>query len=332
MKRRSVVGVVALLVAVAAAVGFMFPLWRTPPGLQLPGVVEIQEVRLGSKVGGRVEDVYVLEGTLVEAGTLLVRFEAPELQAQLRQTEARLNQGKAELERYRNGARPEEKRQAENDLESADADLRLTREEYTRVEKVFRQGASTQAEFDTAKANRNRALAKANSARAHRDLIFAGTRYEMIAESEARLAELQGKLEELKANLRETEVRAPSRAVIEVMSVRKGDLVPPNQPIVRILKADDLWVRVYVPETQLGKVRLGQQADVTVDAYPGRKFKGEVFLIDAMSEFTPRNVQSIDERRFQVFGVKVRVVQREDPHGHVFKSGMAAEVILPLEE
>ena len=287
MKARSVAGIVLLLVAVAAAVGFMFPFWRHTSTLRLPGVVEIQEVRLGSKVGGRVEDVYVLEGTLVDAGTLLVRFEAPELQAQLHQLEARLNQSRAELDRYRNGARPEEKREAENDLESAEADLRLSSEEFTRMEKVFRQGASTQAEYDTAKANRNRALAKANSARAHRDLIFAGTRYEVITESEARVAEMVGKIEELRANLREAEVRAPSKAVIEVLSVRKGDVVPPNQPVVRILKADDLWVRVYVPETLLGKVRLGQQADVTVDAYPGRTFSGEGFLIDAMSEFTP---------------------------------------------
>lgn len=332
MKRRSVVGVVALLVAVAAAVGFVFPFWRHPQALHLPGVVEIQDVRLGSKIGGRVENIYVLEGDLVEPGTLLVRFEAPELEAQLQQTQAKLNQSRAELDRYRNGARPEEKREAENTLESAETDLRLAREELARVEKVFRQGASTQSEYDTARANRNRALANRNAAQARRDLVFAGTRSEVIAESMARVAEYEGRVEELKANLRETEVRAPSRAVIEVLSVRKGDLVPPNQPVVRMLKADDLWVRVYVPETQLGKVRLHQEADVTVDSYPGRRFKGKVIQIDAMSEFTPRNVQSIDERRFQVFGVKVRVAQPDEPGLQVFKSGMAAEVILPLEE
>jgi multidrug resistance efflux pump len=332
MKQRSVVGVVALLAAVAAAVGFMFPFWRHPQTLRLPGVVEIQDVRLGSKIGGRVENTYVLEGSLVEAGTLLVRFEAPELEAQLLQTQAKLNQSRAELERYKNGARLEEKQEADSELKSTETDLRLAEEEMARVEKVYRQGASTQAEYDTARANRNRAFAKRNSARARRDLIYAGTRYEMIEESKARVAEYEGRVEELKANLREAEVRAPSRAVIEVLSVRKGDLVAPNQPVVRMLKADDLWVRVYVPETQLGKVRLHQEADVTVDSYPGRRFKGEVIQIDAMSEFTPRNVQSIDERRFQVFGVKVRVAQPEDPGLQVFKSGMAAEVILPLED
>src|SRR5204863_252041 len=106
----------------------------------------------------------------------------------------------------------------------------------------------------------------------------------------------------------------------------KGDLVQPNQPIVRVLRADDLWVRAYVPETQLGRVRLGQRAEVTIDSFPGRHFAGEVVKIDAESEFTPRNVQSPDERRYQVFGVKVRVAE---PDG-IFKSGMAAEVTFDL--
>src|SRR5262249_49962808 len=114
--------------------------------------------------------------------------------------------------------------------------------------------------------------------------------------------------------------------VVEVLSVRKGDVLTPNQTILRVLRADDLWVKVYVPETELGRVQLGQHVDVTIDSYPNRRFAGTVEQIAAESEFTPRNVQSADERRHQVFGVKVRVA---NPEG-VFKSGMAAEVTLPL--
>jgi HlyD family secretion protein len=120
--------------------------------------------------------------------------------------------------------------------------------------------------------------------------------------------------------------------VVDVLSVRKGDLIPPNQPILRVLRANDLWVKAYVPETELGKVRLGQDAAVTVDAYPGRRFTGTVFYIAAESEFTPRNVQSLEERRDQVFAIKVRVAQPADPHERMFKSGMAAQVYLPLQE
>src|SRR5262249_27659588 len=155
------------------------------------------------------------------------------------------------------------------------------------------------SQYDAARAARDRAQGRLAAARAKLDLLNAGTRPEEIAEATANVAEMRGKLRELEANLKEAIVRAPEKAIVEVLAVRKGDLVPPNQPIMRILRADDLWVRVYVPETQLGYIRLQQRAVVTIDSYPERRFQGEVIKIDSESEFTPRNVQSADERRFQ---------------------------------
>jgi len=155
---------------------------------------------------------------------------------------------------------------------------------------------------------------------------LAGTRPEDIANAKAKVLEMEGKLKEIDANLQEAIVRAPERVIIEILAVRKGDLVPPNQPVVRALRAADLWVKVYVPETQLGKVHLNDEVEVTIDSHPGRVFKGVIRQIAAESEFTPRNVQSPDERRHQVFGMRVYV---ENPEG-VFKSGMAAEVRIPL--
>jgi multidrug resistance efflux pump len=112
--------------------------------------------------------------------------------------------------------------------------------------------------------------------------------------------------------------------VLEVLSVRKGDVLSPGAPVARLHRASDLWVKVFVPETEIGRVAVGQSAEATVDSFPGRKFAGKVSWIAAQAEFTPRNVQSADERRHQVFAVKVVVA---DPEG-VFKSGMAAEVVL----
>ena len=113
-----------------------------------------------------------------------------------------------------------------------------------------------------------------------------------------------------------------------MLAVRTGDLVPPNQPVLRVLRDDDLWVKVFVPETQLGEIKLGRQVEVTVDSYPGRRIPGTIDQIASVSEFTPRNVQSVDERRHQVFAVKVKVDNRDG----IFKSGMAAEVAIPLAE
>jgi multidrug resistance efflux pump len=380
MRWKVVLAGTAVLAAVALGLGMYWPFHRGPEVLRLPGVVEIQEVRLGSKIGGRVAKVGVKEGEIVAAGAELVTFEVPELEAQRDQWLARLRVAEAELDRARNGPRKEEKdaakaavdaararwqrlktgwreeevRQAKSELESADADLKLAREEYDRVDRLFRQGSLSRADYDTARATRDRSLGRSAAARArldmfatgsrpediaeaaaelaryqaNYDLLLAGTRSEDLAAAEARVAEARGKLAEVEANLQESVIRAPERVLVEVLGVRKGDLVPPNQPILRVLRADDLWVKVYVPETKIGGIRLNDPVQVTVDSSPGKPFQGRVEQIASISEFTPRNIQSVDERRHQVFGVKVRV---PDPEG-VFKSGMAAEVLVPVHE
>jgi multidrug resistance efflux pump len=372
-----------LLGMLATLVGGVAGLWtyltRQPHELTLPGVVEIQEVRLCSKVGGRVEEVSTAEGDVVQPNQALVTFAAPELKAQLLQAHARLQAAEADLDRARNGPRPEEIEnaraalasadayhqlmkagarqeeidQARADLTAAEADWTAARRDWERINQLVRDRAASQAEMDTARAanqrfqgrvaslrarlklleagNRPEEIAKAAAeverARASYDLLKAGTRSEDIAAANARVAELQARVEEMKANLAETVVRAPEKAVVEVLAVRKGDVVAPNQPVLRVLRADDLWIKVYVPETDLGKVRLGQAVGVTIDSYPGRNFEGKITQIASISEFTPRNVQSADERRHQVFALKVRV---PNPQG-IFKSGMAATVTVPLQ-
>ena len=369
----------AVVAAGAGALAFAWPFGGGGAALRLPGTVETQEVRLGSRAGGRVTDVLVREGDLARAGEVLLRLDAPELEAQRQQAEGQLRPAGAELDKARSGPRPqetaaareavaaaearwrrlqkgprdEEVRQAEADLDAAEAELKLARQKYERTSRLGTV-AATQEDFDAASAALNRLAAQTRSARARLDLLragtrpeeldeaqadlkraraqldllLAGTRSEDLAAAEARVAEARGKLKEVEDRLEETVVRAPESAVVEVLAVRPGDLVAPNQPLVRVLRADDLWVRVYVPETQLSRVRLGQQVEVRVDGYPGRRFDGTVMQIAGVSEFTPRNVQSPDERRHQVFGVKVRVA---DPQG-IFKSGMAAEVTVPLAE
>jgi multidrug resistance efflux pump len=325
---KTILALTALCAGAALALGFFWPFGHRTNVFRLPGVVEIQEVRLGSKVGGRVAEVLTREGLIEPAGKLLVRFEEPELEAQKAQWKARVETLEADLEKAENGPRPEEIHQAKGDLDSAEADLILAREEFNRVDRLYRQGSAARTEYDTAKASRDRALGRQIAAQARLALLNEGTRYEEKAAARAALAEAQAKLREIEANLKEADVYALERVVIEVLAVRKGDLVPPNQPILRVLRADDLWVKIYVPETDLGKIYRGQKSTVTIDTYPNRQFDGIVMQISSQSEFTPRNVQSLEERRHQVFGVKVRVA---DPDG-IFKSGMAAEVTFDLSK
>lgn len=322
MSARTIVAIFVVVLIAIGAVVLSQSYWRQSETMQLPGVVEIQEVRLGSKIGGRVAEVLVREGEIAEPGQLLVRFAVPELEAQRQQQEGRVAAMEATLLRAKNGSRPEEIQQAHSDLESNEADLKQAEEDYVRVERLFKAGTLTRADYELARAAQDRFRGRVASSRAHYELMKIGSRPEDIALAEANLLEARGKLVEIKANLDEAKVIAPERAVVEVVAVRQGDLVPPNTPVVRVLRAADLWVRVYVPETQLGKVRLDQEVTATIDAYPNRTFKGKVFQVASESEFTPRNVQSLEERHYQVFGVKVRI---DDTEG-IFKAGMAAQI------
>src|SRR5262249_25121289 len=128
------------------------------------------------------------------------------------------------------------------------------------------------------------AEAEVKRTQAQLDLLRVGTRPEDIAAAAAQLAEARAKVQEIEANLAEAAVPAPRPAITEVIAARPGDLVAPNQPVVRSLKTDDVWVRVYVPETVLGKVQKNQTAEVTIDSYPGRRFAGRVIQINSISE------------------------------------------------
>jgi multidrug resistance efflux pump len=380
VNRKTLVLTVLLLAAGGVALGFYWPFRSGSQVLRLQGVVEIQEVRLGSKVGGRVEKLWVAEGDLVSPGTKLVTFEVPELRAQQAQLQAKVKAAETELERILNGPRQqekeasyaamesararwarvkagwreEEKQQVQNELDAAEAELKQTKEDYDRAVQLYRTKSGSRADLDSTLAARDRAQARLRGARARHAMYQAGSRKEDIAEAEAeferfranyhlleagsreedkaearaKLAEVKAKLAEVEVNLKEADVLAPEHAVVEVVAVRKGDLVPPNQPVLRVLRAEDLWVKVFVPETDLGRIRLHQKVSVTVDAYPGKVFEGEVFQVASISEFIPRNIQSVDERRNQVFAVKIRI----DNTQGVFKAGMAAEVTVPLAD
>ncbi len=366
----------ALVAAVGSLAGVIFQFREQPHELRLPGTVEVQEVRLSSRVGGRVSKVLTSESATVAAGQAIVELEMPELDAERAQLVAQQEAAQAVLERLENGARPEEKaaakaavdaakarlarmehgyreeevEQARQELQAVEADLQNAFAELNRERSLLAKNATTVASYDAAHARHARLQAQVSAATAKVKMMESGYRAEDIAESKAELARLdanyqllvagtrqeeideaRAKVNEYEAKIAEIDVRreerivtAAEKSVVETLLVRPGDIVAANQPVALVLRADDLWVKAYVSEIDLGRIRLGQKVQVTCDAYPKKRFEGEVTHISAISEFTPRNVQTIDERHHQVFGFKVRITE---PQG-VFKSGMAADVWL----
>jgi len=367
---------VLILATAAVVVGLVLHYQQQPKEMRLPGTVEIQEVRLSSRVGGRVAKVLVSESQLIEPGQVIVELEMPELDAQRGQLVAQKEAAQAVLERLQNGPRPEEIAaakgsldaaaarlarmregyrpeeiaQARDDLQALEADLQNAQQDLTRERALQGRGASSASALDAAIARARRLQNQVESARAKLkmyesgyrreevaetaadearlkadyDLLLAGTRKEEIEEARAKVADLAAKIDEIDVRRKERTVITPERAVVEVLMVRPGDIAAANQAIALVLRADDLWVKAYISEIDLGRIHLGQKVEVTCDTFPGQRFEGEVTYIASSAEFTPRNVQTIDERRHQVFGFKVRV---RDPRG-VFKSGMAADVWL----
>ncbi len=277
----------------------------------------------------------------------MLRGNRPE---EIAQAEATARAMQAAYESARNGPRRQEIDQAEAEFRAATADAANAEAFYKRMDKLAATDTISRQQFDDARDRRDAAAQRAESARQRLALLEAGTRPEDLhaaaarsqqAEAAAvlarkgfrredieaargRLAEAQGRVAELDARLREAELTAPADAVVEVVSVRPGDLVPAARIVVTMLEASQLWVKVYVPETELAHVRVGQRATVDVDGFRGRVFTGHVGQIASQAEFLPRNVQTKSDREHQVFGVKVFV----DNPGQVLKSGMSAQVHL----
>lgn len=157
------------------------------------------------------------------------------------------------------------------------------------------------------------------------DLLKQGTRYEQIEKAAADLAMSKAQLSEVEAQLAERKLRAPVDAEVSVMDLHSGEVFGPNRAIATLTRLDDIWTRVYIPERQLSRVHVGQAVNIKADAYPGQTFKGKVVQIPGVAEFTPKNVQTPEERSAQVFGIKVTVENKE----HLLRGGMNAEVELP---
>jgi multidrug resistance efflux pump len=278
------------------------------------GTIETDEVRVASRYGGRVERVFAREGDSLTNGQAVVELDAAELRARRDLMAAML----AELEA---GPRREEIAAAKADWEAQLAELELARTERRRAEELFAQKTSSETERDRA-VSRAQALEKgAAAAKARYDLLLAGTRPERLAQARAQLAEID-------AQLREMVVVAPTNCVLEVLSVKPGDVLGPNREVATLLLTNHLWVRVFVPQPALGRVNPGGVASVRADAFPDREFRGIIEQIGRAAEFTPRNVQTAGERIQQVFAVKVRL---DNAEGRL-RAGMSVEVALPSEQ
>lgn len=361
MNRKRVM-ILVVLTALAAVAAYSMGWFHLDNGLQGSGTVEARNIRVGSKIGGRIDKILVREGDSVEAGQTLITFDDKELAASLAQSRAAAEkaergfrpeeiaearaaaaQAKAEYDQRKNGYRQEDIDSAKADLDRAAADEIRTHLDFQRYDALAQKDLVSKQQRDTAEANWKMALAQKQSAQHKLEELNRGYRPEEIAAAEARYHQTQATLEKFErgnryedvaaaraalaydtARFRERQVLAPAAATVEVLDIRPGDLIPPNTPVATLLERDQIYVRIYIPETEIGRIHLGQKAEIRVDSFPQQVFNGVVEQINQQAEFLPRNVQTREERVHQVFGVKVRI----DDTSHRVLAGMAADVQL----
>ncbi len=279
-----------------------------PSSNSVSGTIETDEARVASRYGGRVESTLAQEGDALSTGQVIVELTASELKPRRDLVAAQLAEAEA-------GSRKEEIAAAKADWEAHSALQILANAERQRAAELSAEKTISATEYDRAVTSAQAAQQNVAAAKARYDLLLAGTRPERIAQIRAQLAELEAQLAELR-------ITAPTNCVLEVMSVKVGDVLAPNQSVATLLLTNHIWVRVFVPEPWLGHIKLGEAVKLRVDSVPGRDFTGVVEQVARGAEFTPRNVQTVGERVKQVFGVKVKLDNAEG----LLRAGLAADV------
>ncbi|MGI6685471.1 MAG: HlyD family secretion protein [Bacillota bacterium] len=304
--------------------------------LQASGTIEANEVFVGAEVGGKVASFLVSEGDVVKEGQEIARIDDTMLRWQVAQAEAAAEAAEARLGETKKGSRIEEIRRSESTAaqmaavkEGARASLEAAQDEYERIKNLLDQGAATEEQCDSAKARLAAAQSQYDAADYQHQaaleqvkLIKAGATKETVSAAEATFNQAVAAWEALKVQLEKTKITAPIEGIVTEKTVEAGETINMGSTVAVVTNLRDLWVEVFIAEADLGKIKLGDQALIKVDAFPEEGFPGEVVYISHEAEFTPKNVQTKEERTNMVFKVKIAVDNEEGR----LKPGMPADV------
>ena len=328
MKRRLFIGglVAVSLIAVVVA-------WRLmqgesdPTQLTLYGNIDLRQVQLSFNNSERIAAVLVQEGDRVRQGQLLARLDTARLEPQLAQAEAQAAAQLQVVKRLRSGSRPEEIAQARANLQAAQADLTNARQQYERwksAAEISAGRAVRQQDVDNARTAVQVAEARLAVVQKTLDLAIAGPRREEINENEARLKAFEAQANVLRQQLKDAQLIAPTDAVIRTRVMEPGEMASPQRPVFALAITDPKWVRAFISEPDLGKIKPGMAAAVVVDSFVGRRFEGWIGFISPVAEFTPKTVQTEELRTSLVYEVRVFVKDTADE----LRLGMPASVYL----
>jgi len=293
----------------------------------LSGNIEVTEVDAGFKIGGRIAKLKAEEGEKVEKDKILATLDKVEFENIVSQNVAYLNEKQILLEELKAGSRREDLEQAKANVSYADAELSKTKKDYERIESLYNNGILSAQQFDSAKKSYEAAVSMHKKSLESFNLVKAGPRMEEIKAAENRVQYAEASLKVAKEKLNDTTIYSPVSGVILKKNAESGEIISPAIPVYTIGVLEKPWIKVYVKEDKLGLIKLGQRAEIKTDSFPNKIYEGTVTYISSEAEFTPKNIQTQEERVKLVFGVKISVENRNDE----LKPGMPADVRLLLK-
>lgn len=327
-----------LVVPVLAAAAACAPA-ADPNTLRVSGHVEATEVRLAPEMGGRVLSLNVKEGDRIQTGAVVLTIDATDLQLAIARAKTERASAEAQLRLVRASARSEDVKQAEAQVEAAKADIPAARAELDaatadlqRFDLLLSRKSGSQKQRDDAATRRDVASARVEAAQKRVEAaeatlarVKAGARREEVAVAESRIATAQAAIASLEDQLNDATLVSPVSGVVTEKLTEMGEMVAPRAPVAVVADLDHAWADVYVPEPAVPRIALGQPATLFTDA-GGAGLTGTVTFISPKAEFTPRNVQTADERAKLVYRIRVTV----DNSGGVLKQGMPVDAELAL--
>ncbi len=312
------------ILALMALAGFSCAGKSARDTISASGTIEAVEVNVASKVSGQILELAVDEGARVKPGDRLASIDHATLDIQLRQAEAGVELAEAQLALLVKGARSEDIRQAEAALKQAEANLTIADEDARRMRALAKTGSATPKQRDDAEARLTVATAQRNAAAEALAKMQRLARPEEVRAAEARLAQARAAADLLRKTISDCEISAPAAGIVTHKAVEAGELVAPGQTVVTISELDSVYVMIYVTDKELGRVKLGGAAEVKIDTFPNRAFPGKITYISPEAEFTPKNVQTKEDRVKLVFGVKVEIENKEGR----LKPGLPADALI----
>ncbi len=318
---------IAIVATVAIAAGAWY--WSRPAAdgkeLVLYGNVDLRQVALAFPASERVARVLAEEGQKVQAGQILAELDTRGLRLRLAEAEAQAGAQQQVLARLKAGTRPEELAQSRARTSAAQADAELARQQLDRILAVQQDSngrAVSQQDVDAARARAKSAQAVLEQARQGQELARHGPRREDIAQAQAQLDAANAAIALLQYQLGEASLKAPVNAVVRARLMEAGDMAAPQRPVYTLAIADPKWVRTYVREADLGRIKPGGAASISIDSQPGKTLAGKVGYISSVAEFTPKTVQTEELRTSLVYEVRVLADDKAD----VLRMGMPATV------